>query len=257
MRTALALLGCVLAIGCGPSGPTRLVMKYDVSRKANDDNPLKVDVVVAYDPELIEELDRLTANEWFEQREQRMRSNPGGTAFSTWRWELTPGLEVPQIELPLRGVPAQGIVFSGYYSRGKHSARFNPAKAQSALFRQDAFRMIAGADVDPEGVRAQDVIGWSAVGLGVVGVGLGTFFAIRLANASAEATTLFQRDRERYDILQEQVKDDQLGMYISYGVGATFLLAGMIVLLWPESDDSPFREIIDDEADGGGLVIRW
>ncbi len=254
---ALPALACALAIGCGPSGPTRLVMKFDVSRKANDDNPVRVEVVVAYDAELVDELDRLTANEWFEGREQRMRSNPGGVRFGSWRWELTPGLEVPNIELPLRGVPSQGLIYAGYYSRGKHSARFDPARAQTVYFRQDAFRVIGGSITDPEGVSAQSVIGWSAIGLGVVGVGLGTYFAISSSNAATEASGLQQRDRPRYDALVQQVEDDRLGMFISYGAGAVFLLTGMVVLLWPESDDSPFREIVDDEADGGGLVFRW
>lgn len=254
---ALPALLCTFAIGCGPSGPTRLVMKFDVSRKANDDNPLKVDVVVAYDAELVDELDRLTANEWFDQREQRMRSNPGGAAFSAWRWELTPGLEVPNVELPLRGVPAQGIIYAGYYSRGKHSARFDPVRAQSVLFRQDAFRVIAGRITDPEGVSARSVIGWTAIALGAVGTGLGTFFAISSSDKATDASALRQRDRETYDRLVQEVEDDRLGMYISYGAGAVFLLTGMVVLLWPESDDSPFREIVDDEADGGGLVFRW
>lgn len=253
----VAAWACVLAVGCGPSGPTRLVMKFDVSRKANDDNPLKVDVVVAYDAELVDELDRLTANEWFDQREQRMRSNPGEASFSAWRWELTPGLEMPNIELPLRGVPAQGIIYAGYYSRGKHSARFDPARAQAVLFRQDGFRVIRGEITDPEGLSAKSVIGWTAIGLGAVGVGLGTFFAVSMSEAATEAGQLQQRDRERYNELVQQVEDDRLGMYISYGAGAVFLLTGMVVLLWPESDDSPFREIVDDEADGGGLVFRW
>lgn len=254
---SLLVLSCATAIGCGPSGPTRLVMKFEVSRKANDDNPLKVDVVVAYDAELVDELDRLTANEWFDQREQRMRSNPGGTAFSAWRWELTPGLEVPNVELPLRGIPAQGILYAGYYSRGKHSARFDPARAQLVSFRQDAFRVLAGNITDPEGLSAQSVIGWSAIGLGAVGVGLGTFFAISMSDAATEAGALQQRDRQRYNELVDEVERDRLGMYISYGAGAAFLLAGMVVLLWPESDDSPFREIVDDEADAGGVVFRW
>ncbi len=254
---ALPALLCALAIGCGPSGPTRLVMKFDVSRKANDDHPLQVEVVVAYDAELVDELDRLTANEWFEQREQRIRSNPDGAAFTYKRYELTPGLEVDDVELPLRGVPAQGILYAGYYSRGKHSARFDPARAQSVQFRQDAFRVIAGRITDPEGVSAQSVIGWTAIGLGAVGVGLGTYFAISSSDKATEASGLQQRNRERYNELVAEVEDDRLGMYISYGAGAVFLLTGMVVLLWPESDESPFREIVDDEADGGGLVFRW
>lgn len=251
------VIACAGSVACGPSGPTRLAMEFDVSRKANDDNPLRVEVIVAYDAELVDELDRLTANEWFDQREQRMRSNPDGAAFRTWRWELTPGLEVPNIELPLRGVPAQGLIYAGYYSRGKHSARFDPARAQTVQFRQDAFRVVAGKITDPEGVSAQSVIGWSAIGLGAVGVGLGTFFAVSMTSAATDASGLQQRDRPRYEELVQEVDNNRLGMYISYGAGAAFLITGMVILLWPESDESPFREIVDDEANAGGVVFRW
>lgn len=256
----IVALSLVFGVACGPSGPTRLKMKFDVSRKANDDNPLRVDVVVAYDAELVDELDRLTSSEWFDQRTQRMRNNPGGASFSTWRWELTPGLELPPIDEDLPGKPAQGLIYAGYHSRGKHSSRFDPTRAQTVQFRQDGFRVVPGKVTEPEGVRPQTVIGWTCIALGAVGVGLGAFFSVRAINDLNEANKLTRAREEEYNARVSDYEDNRLGMFISYGAGAAFLIAGTVVLLWPESDESPFRTINDDEDDTAGLEawgIRW
>jgi hypothetical protein len=243
-------------VGCGPSGPTRLKMKFDVSRKANADNPVRVDVVVAYDPDLVEELDRLTASEWFDQRESRVRNNPGGAQFSTWRWELTPGLEIGDIELKLPGELAQGVIFSDYISRGKHSARFDPRMAQTVQFRHDAFRVVAGSAVEPESMGWRPPVGWTLVTLGLIGAGLGSYFALTASSKASQANELFPKDRPLWEQLKGEVEDNQLGMWISYGVGASFLIAGTVILLWPEGDESPFRDVPNEDG-ASASVNPW
>ncbi len=248
-----------LLVACGPQGPTRLKMRFEVAKKANDDRPVQVDVLVAYDPALVEELDRLTSAEWFAQRDQRMRSNPGEQSFSTWRWELTPGLELPNIEFRLRGVPAQGLLFADYLSRGKHSARFDPALAQTVQFRQSSFRMIAGQANEPESRGWRPPVGWTTIGLGVVGVGLGTYFAFQRAEAVGETDGLGPRNQSRHEALMEDIDDYELGMTISYAAGGVLILAGALILLWPESNESPFREVPDSGGnnDVGESIFRW
>lgn len=254
-RTLLALSGALM-LGCGPAGPTRLKMKFDVSRKANADHPVQVDVVVAYDPELVEELDRLTASEWFAQRDGRIRNNPGGQQFSTWRWELTPGLEIGDVDLPLKGFEAQGVLFADYLSRGKHSARFDPRLAQTVQFRHDAFRVVAGRAVEPESMGWRPPVGWSLVGLGLVGTGLGTYFAFSASQDAQDAGRLFPKDRAKWEDLRDSVENKNVGMWISFGLGAAFLLAGSLILLWPESDESPFREVPNEDGASAG-VSPW
>ncbi len=244
----------LLVTACGPTGPTRLKLRFDVSGKANDDNPVKVDVVVAYDPELVDDLDRLTAREWFDQRDQRMRNNPGQQTFSAWRWELTPGVEVPNIELPLRGVPAQGLLFADYISRGKHSARFDPRLAQTIQFRHDAFRLLPGKPNEPESAGWRPPVGWSTVGVGLVGLGLGTMFAFFAADAAEDSQDLKPIDAERHAELTEDIDDYQLGMYISFGVGAALVITGATILLWPDSNESPFRDIPDTDSSATGTT---
>lgn len=252
-RRAAGAALCVALAACGPTGPTRLKMKFDVSNRANNDYPLQVDVIVAYEPELVEDLDRLTAAEWFSQRDQRLRNNPGESSFTTWRWELTPGQDVPQVELKLPGRQAQGLIFADYMSRGKHSARFDPGLAQTVYFRHDAFRVVAGDPVEPESRGWRPPVGWTGVGLGVVGLGLGTLFAILASDAASESAGLTPAQADRHRQLSEDVDDYRLGMWISYGAGAAFLLAGAAVLLWPETDESPFREIPNLDENSAGL----
>lgn len=253
---ALAAFTWVGAFGCGTTGPTRLKMKFDVSRRANADNPVQVDVVVAYDPELVEELDRLTASEWFAQRESRIRNNPGGQQFNVWRWELTPGLELSDIDLTLRGLAAQGVLFADYFTRGKHSARFDPRLAQTVQFRHDAFRVVAGGAVEPESMGWRPPVGWSLVGVGLVGAGLGTYFAVTAADKASQTRGLFPKDRAKWEGLKTEVETNQFGMALSYSIGAAFLIAGALVLLWPESDESPFREVPNDDG-ASARVTPW
>ncbi len=253
---AVAALTAFTVAGCGATGPTRLKMKFDVSRKANDDHPLMVDIVVAYDPELVDDLDRLTASEWFGQREQRIRNNPGETSFNTWRWELTPGLEISAVDVRLRGVPAQGLLFADYSSRGKHSARFDPNYAQTVQFRHDAFRVVAGK-LNSSARSWRPPVGWSLVGVGLVGVALGTYFAFEANDAAQGTVGLKPVDRELHNQLVSDVDSFETGMFISYGIGATLVLAGATVLLWPESNESPFRNVPSTDETTDASVIRW
>ncbi|MGK0357863.1 MAG: type VI secretion system protein [Bradymonadia bacterium] len=241
--------------GCGPAGPTRLKMKFDVSRKANADNPIQVDVVVAYDPELIEELARMTANEWFAQREARLRSNPGEAKFNAWKWEITPGLELAAVDESLKGEPAQGLIFANYLSRGKHSARFDPGFAQTINFGYDAFRLQRGAVVDPGKRGWRPPVGWTGVGLGAVGLGLGAWFAVLANDSASDTRNLKPRDAARHAQLVDDNDTYSTATAISMSIGAALLITGGLILLWPESDESPFRDVQTDgdrEASAGG-----
>ena len=112
--------------------------------------------------------------------------------------------------------------------------------------------MMVGEEIEPESRGWRPPVGWTAIGLGIVGLGLGTFFAIKASSTSSDMDGLKSKDQERYDELDDDLSDYQTGMIVSFSVGAALLLAGILILVWPTSSESPFRDVqsSDDGADG-------
>ncbi len=54
----------------GTSGESKLDLKVHVSPKANNNNPVAVDLVLVSDKKLLQELMKMSASEWFEKRHQ-------------------------------------------------------------------------------------------------------------------------------------------------------------------------------------------
>lgn len=257
LSVLLVLCACVCASGCGPSGPTRLKLQFDVSNKSNDDNPIVVDVVVAYDPETFEELSQLTASQWFDSRESKILNNPGEALFRTQRWEITPGLDMEPLEMALPGVPAQGILYADYTSRGKHASRFDPARAQTVQLLRESFRVTPGKITDPPKWNPRTVSGWGSMFLGVVSMGLGVYFSVEGFQDAAATAGKYPVMEPEHTALVKNVEDYQQQMLISYGVGAGLFLVGATILLWPEDDISPFSKVTDPNADLGGMILKW
>jgi hypothetical protein len=257
LGTLLIVTACVCAQGCGPSGPTRLKLQFDVSNKTNDDNPLVVDVVVAYDPETFEELGQMTASQWFDSRDAKILNNPGEALFKTRRWEITPGLDMESQELPLPGVPSQGVLFAGYNSRGKHASRFDPARAQTVQLLRESFRVTPGKITDPPTWSPKSVSGWGSIALGAVGIGMGMYFSLEAVKHAIATQDKKPRDEPDYNNSVDSVETNRDRMLISYGAGVGLLAIGATILLWPEDDASPFSPITDPNADLGGMILRW
>ncbi|MCB9551915.1 MAG: hypothetical protein H6705_08535 [Myxococcales bacterium] len=124
-------VGCLcLAIlaGCGPNIPERLRVAVEAEPGANTDSPIALAVLVVYDEEVMRELARLKADDWFEQAEQRLRDNPDFEDFDLLQWEVMPGQVIPEVELQLQERPSEGLVFADYYAEGDHRIRFNTSK---------------------------------------------------------------------------------------------------------------------------------
>lgn len=124
-------VGCLcLAIlaGCGPAIPERLRVAVEAEPGANTDSPIALAVLVVYDEEVMRELARLKADDWFEQAEQRLRDNPDFEDFDLLQWEVMPGQVIPEVEMQLQKRPSEGLVFADYYAEGDHRIRFNTSK---------------------------------------------------------------------------------------------------------------------------------
>jgi hypothetical protein len=112
----------------GTSGDSKLRVSVHISEKANNGNPVALDLVMVADKKLLEKLREMTAEEWFKSREQIKLDFPkkGQVEVKSWEWVPDQRVSVNEIIVPaeIRG----GIVFANYFKPGAHRAVFNPRK---------------------------------------------------------------------------------------------------------------------------------
>lgn len=140
---AALFFGLALLAACG--GNRRSLFGGDITvatridPRANQDNPIAVELVVVYNKKLLEQLLALPAREWFKRREQIRRDYPDNEGFVSWKWEWVPGQEVPARELSF-GVGARGgIVYADYLSEGDHRARIDPHQSFAIVLGEKEF----------------------------------------------------------------------------------------------------------------------
>ncbi|MDT3717922.1 type VI secretion protein [Pseudomonas oryzihabitans] len=91
----------------------------EVERNANGNSPVSVDFVATPDATLTQSLKGLTASQWFAQREQLQRDNPG--RLDVWSLEVVPEQFAVFRDIPLHGVKAQDVlVYANYSTPGAH-----------------------------------------------------------------------------------------------------------------------------------------
>ena len=112
----------------GTSGEAKLDVKVHVSPKANNNNPVAVDLVLVSDKKLLQELMKMSANEWFEKRRQVELDYPKETQLDAGRWEWVPGQEVRLDQVKVKYEIVGGVVFANYFTAGPHRAPINPRK---------------------------------------------------------------------------------------------------------------------------------
>ena len=112
----------------GASGEVQLEARVQISRSANQNNPVAVDLVLVENTELLKELQKMSAKEWFEKRNEYQLSYPKEPGLSTWRWEWVPGQVVKLERTPVRIEVSGGIIFANYFTPGAHRAVINPRK---------------------------------------------------------------------------------------------------------------------------------
>lgn len=112
----------------GASGESKLEVKVHVSPKANNNNPVAVDLVLVKDKKLLAELMKMSASDWFEKRQQVELDYPKETNLNAGRWEWVPGQQVQVDRVPVNLDIVGGVVFANYFKAGTHRARFDPRK---------------------------------------------------------------------------------------------------------------------------------
>ena len=112
----------------GTSGEAKLDVKVHVSPKANNNNPVAVDLVLVSDKKLLQELMKMSASEWFEKRNQVLLDYPKETELAAGRWEWVPGKEVKVDRVRVKYEVTGGVIFANYFNAGTHRAPIDPRK---------------------------------------------------------------------------------------------------------------------------------
>src|SRR6266404_7805694 len=98
----LVLLGLVtLATMPAASAQSQLKIKVEVSPQANDGNPVAFDLVLVTDKELLKKLMKISASEWFENRNQYRLDYPEEKGLRAGSWEWVPGQVVRLEPIPV------------------------------------------------------------------------------------------------------------------------------------------------------------
>jgi len=123
---------CAMLISCGAGVRARsllggkLNVTVNVSEKVNLNAPIAMDLLLVYNDQLRDTLLKMSAKDWFRQKDQIKRDYIEGEGLDCWSWEWVPGQKIPVQKLPLKSNAKAGIVFADYLSPGAHRIRFSP-----------------------------------------------------------------------------------------------------------------------------------
>ena len=110
-----------------------------ISETANQNHPVAVDYILVYNENLLKELLKTPAKEWFEKKNQFKRDYPEDSGFTAFEWEWIPGQTVPPLALPLEARAKGAILIALYFSKGDHRAHLDPHKSFKLTLLEDTF----------------------------------------------------------------------------------------------------------------------
>jgi type VI secretion system protein len=110
-----------------------LPIQVDVAPDANENSPVAVDLILVYDPKVLDELLKLSAGAWFAQREQFLADHGGALQSELREW--VPGQPVPPFILSYHPGARRVVLFADYDTQGDHRATIDP---------QQPFRLVLG-----------------------------------------------------------------------------------------------------------------
>ncbi len=104
-------------------------MRVVVAENLNRDSPVALEVLVVYNKKLLKSLEKMTASQWFQNRDQFLKDHSGKkSGLDHWKWEWIPGQVVPEQARPYHIGVAGGVIFANYFAPGDHRASFSPFK---------------------------------------------------------------------------------------------------------------------------------
>lgn len=156
LLSACALALPLLLSGC-PKGPkvvtkrlpgtakeSKVDVRVSVSPRANGDNPVALDILLVSDKELLKELQKMSASDWFAKREQIVLDHPKEEQLVVLRREFVPGQVVEPARLVVKPEIRAGIVFANYFNPGEHRAVLDPrARDVQINLEEDKLEVVA------------------------------------------------------------------------------------------------------------------
>ncbi len=133
---ALPLVGC-LRPGLRP----RLIVAVNISPDANHNEPIAVDLLEIDDKDLLKDVAKMTASDWFQKRDQIRHDFPKSKSIAVRSWEWVPGQVVPEVKIPMRKPPRLILVFAKYATPGPHRVVLDPAKPISLQFAREDMKV--------------------------------------------------------------------------------------------------------------------
>ena len=119
---------------------TQLIV-FAIDAQANLNHPIAVDLVLIYDQQLLAEIVKLSAHDWFTKRAQLKRDYP--ISLATWEWELVPdqpSQEVLSFKMPPERKQAQAaLFFANYLTPGNHRVRIDSMTSVKVHLQEERF----------------------------------------------------------------------------------------------------------------------
>lgn len=138
LALALPLAGCAKLLPFRAFFGGEMKIEVSVEKGINQNSPVPVEVILVYDSALLGQLNALTAEQWFAQRDQFMKTRPQGDGYQSQLWVWVPGQAVPLLAVSYHPLVRGGIVFAGYFSPGDHRVDVLPFRDIAiALGRKD------------------------------------------------------------------------------------------------------------------------
>jgi len=152
-------LACVGVLTACPKGPkvvtqhvpgtakeTKLGLRIHVSPEANGGNPVALDLLLVSDKNVLKELEKITATDWFAnggaRRTQFILDHPKQTELVVRQWEWVPGQVIAPDRLTVPAEIKAAVVFANYFNPGEHRAVLDP-RAKDILIElgEDKFQV--------------------------------------------------------------------------------------------------------------------
>jgi type VI secretion system protein len=113
-----------------PGGPkdSRIEVSVRVAPNANGGNPVALDLLLVSDKELLKELQKMSAADWFEKRAQFILDHPKESELWVGRWEWVPGQVVQLKDVTVASEVKAAVVYANYFSPGEHRAVLDPRR---------------------------------------------------------------------------------------------------------------------------------